>query len=246
MNLKGEEFSHMISEYDIAGIGRVSKESGLVPLSLSSDGFSQTGKNGIRSITATGDGKVEFIDNGECVLAYVKSAMGYPAYYPLPEARIKRPVKAVLMDLDGTSVRSEDFWMWIIQLSMADLLADPDFQLEDEDIPYISGHSVSEHLQYCIDKYCADLSLLDAWQFYRENTTRELSEISHGRGRQDAFPPAEGLADFLLELKGMGTCFNLAFFFIPFQARFGARSGKVILTDCETGAQSCNNILELP
>jgi len=33
----------------------------------------------------------------------------YPAFYPLRPARVERPVEAVLMDLDGTSVHSEQF-----------------------------------------------------------------------------------------------------------------------------------------
>ena len=33
--------------------------------------------------------------------------------------------------------------------------------LKKEDLPYVSGHSVSEHLQYCIDKYCPSKSLED-------------------------------------------------------------------------------------
>ena len=46
------------------------------------------------------------------------------------------------MDLDGTSVRSEEFWIWIIEKTTASLLDNPKFQLEDADIPFISGHSV--------------------------------------------------------------------------------------------------------
>ena len=34
-------------------------------------------------IKASGDGKVEFICFSDTILAYVKSAMGYPAYYPV-------------------------------------------------------------------------------------------------------------------------------------------------------------------
>ena len=48
--------------------------------------------------------------------------MGYPAYYPVEPVKVEKPVKAVLMDLDGTSVRSESFWIWIIQLTTASLL----------------------------------------------------------------------------------------------------------------------------
>ena len=57
------------------------------------------------------------------------SALGYPAYYPVHPVSLEKPVRAVLMDLDGTSVRSEDFWVGIIQQTTASLLGDPGFQL---------------------------------------------------------------------------------------------------------------------
>ncbi len=116
-------------------------------LEMCSDGRFVVGKDGVVSVTATGDRKVEFIAFENHAIAYVKSMMGYPAYYPVEPVRLDRPVKAVLMDLDGTSVRSEEFWMWIIQMSTASLLGDPNFELCDDDMPHVSGHSVSEHLQ---------------------------------------------------------------------------------------------------
>lgn len=195
--------------YTVSGIGKITPESGLIPRNICSDGIHESGKNGVLSITSTGDGKVEFIEKEEAVLAYVKSAMGYPAYYPLPSVKIEKPLKAVLMDLDGTTVRSEDFWMWIIQLTISDLLGHKNFQLEDSDIPYISGHSVSEHLQYCIDKYCPDKLIIDARKYYSENTKREMSEIIEGRGKKDAFTPVEGIKDFLLELKNTNVKIGL-------------------------------------
>jgi len=51
----------------------------------------------------------------------VKSAMGYPAYYPVHDVKIETPLKAVLMDLDGTTVHSEHFWIWIIEKTTASL-----------------------------------------------------------------------------------------------------------------------------
>ena len=199
----------MSFDYSVPGIGKITPESGLIPLKICSDGIHEPDKNGVLSVTSTGDGKVEFIDRDGTVLAYVKSAMGYPAYYPLPPAKIEKPLKAVLMDLDGTTVRSEDFWMWIIQLTISDLLGDKKFQLENSDVPYISGHSVSEHLQYCIDKYCPDKSIIDARMYYSENTRREMTEIGEGRGKKDAFTPVEGIKDFLLELKNRGVKIGL-------------------------------------
>jgi len=194
---------------DIPGIGPISKESGFVPLDSSSDGAFRPGREGVCSITATGDRKVEFIAFQDHALAYVKSAMGYPAYYPVHPVRIEKPVKAVLMDLDGTSVRSEEFWIWIIQMATASVLGDAGFELEEADLPYVSGHSVSEHLQYCIRKYCPDKTVEDARRFYFEHTHRELKAIMEGGGRAGAFTPTPGLKEFLLTLKEMGVKIGL-------------------------------------
>lgn len=166
-----------------------------------SDGRFRLGADGVVHICRTGDKKVEFVFFDSHVLAYVTSALGYPAYYPIDRVEIKRPTKAVLMDLDGTSVRSEEFWIWIIQLTIASLLDKPDFELCEEDLPYVSGHSVSEHLQYCIDKYCPGKTVEQARGYYFTHTHREMDEILKGRGRADAFVPTPGLKDFLHELK---------------------------------------------
>lgn len=173
------------------------------------DGRFFAGKDGAVSIFSTGDRKVEFIIFEDHTLAYVKSSMGYPAYYPIEQVKIEKPVKAVLMDLDGTSVRSESFWIWIIQQTIASLLDNPRFELEEADLPFVSGHSVSEHLQYGIRKYCPDKSLESARIFYFQHTHREMKEIMEGRGRTDAFTPVPGLKEFLYELKGMGIRIGL-------------------------------------
>lgn len=173
----------------------------LIPLSVTSNQDFSVSQNGVQAIHATGDGKVEFIQWADKTLAYVASGMGYPAYYPVHATRLDRPVKAVLMDLDGTSVRSESFWIWIIEQTTASLLDNPRFELEDADLPYVSGHSVSEHLQYCVTKYCPDKTVEAARNFYFEHTHREMAAILAGRGRADAFTPTPGLKDFLLALK---------------------------------------------
>ena len=159
------------------------------------------GENGVCHIQAPRDGKVEFVSWDDHTLACVKSSMGYPAYYPVHPVKIERPVKAVLMDLDGTSVHSEEFWIWIIQMTVCSLLEQTDFELEDTDFPHVSGHSVSEHLQYCILKYCPKKTVEEARKYYFEHTRHEMREIMEGRGRENAFTPAPGLKEFLLELK---------------------------------------------
>ncbi len=195
--------------FHIPALGTFDENSGLRLLEKCSDGVFAVGTNGVRGVYATGDGKVEFICFEDHTLCYVLSALGYPAYYPLKPVEAKGPVKAVLMDLDGTSVRSETFWIWIIEMTTASLLGDPDFKLSHEDEPFVSGHSVSEHLQYCIDKYCPGESLARARDFYFEHTHREMNEILEGRGKEGAFTPSEGLKEFLFALKDMGIKIGL-------------------------------------
>ena len=193
----------------IPDIGPAAPDAGLISLERSSDGRFQTGCDGVLAVLATGDGKVEFIAFARHTLACVNSTMGYPAYYPVYPVQPHLPVEAVLMDLDGTSVSSETFWVWIIQLTMAGLLANPRFELEEADLSYVVGHSVSEHLRYCLDKYCPAKTVEEARLAYFEHARREMGEIAAGRGRQDAFQPVEGLKEFLLALKGQGIKIGL-------------------------------------
>jgi beta-phosphoglucomutase len=173
------------------------------------DGLWRVGRDGVRRILLPRDRKVELIVFENRTLARVRAALGPQCYYPLPEDVYRGKARAVLMDLDGTSVRSERFWMWIIERSMAALMGSPGFALEAADEPMVSGHSVSEHLQYCIDKYCPGRSLDDARERYFSITRVEMAEIAAGRGRFDAFDPSPGLKEFLLELKGRGIRIGL-------------------------------------
>jgi beta-phosphoglucomutase-like phosphatase (HAD superfamily) len=194
----------------MADEGFFMREEGLIGIPEGGEGLFKVGRDGVERILATGDGKVDFIcrEDGK-VLAYVKSQMGYPAIYPLHPARIEKPIRAVLMDLDGTTVRSEDFWVRIIERTTARLLGNPRFELEEADLPYVSGHSVSEHLQHCIRKYCPEKTVEEARKYYFEITRREMAAILEGKGRVDAFVPTPGLKDFLLALKDRGIKIGL-------------------------------------
>lgn len=172
-----------------------------INLEKCSDNVFETGKMGVKAILTHTDHKVEYIQFENHILAYVKSSLNYPAYYPLYPVKIDKPIKAVLMDLDGTSVKSENFWIWIIQKSISSLMDKLTFELEEADLPFVSGHSVSEHLGYCVNKYCPDKTIEEAKEFYFEHTHFEMNEILKGRGKEDAFIPTEGLKDFLYELK---------------------------------------------
>ncbi|MBQ3426897.1 MAG: HAD family phosphatase [Clostridia bacterium] len=169
----------------------------------------ETDKDGVSRILTPDDKKIDIIEFGDKKLCYVKSALGYPALYPMHETYFEPKAEAILMDLDGTSVHSEAFWMWVIQETTARFLDKSDFKTESEDEPYISGHSVSEHLQYMIDKYAKGESLEKARRYYFDIVNYELSEILHGRGKQDAFTPAPGLKEFLMTVKGAGIKIGL-------------------------------------
>jgi len=191
----------------IPGIGRVPEglRGDFVRIDSAADGLFRAGQEGVVSIYTPLDRKVELIVYERKTLAYVRSAMGHPAIYPLEEARFEPPAEAVLMDLDGTSVRSERFWVWIIERTTARLLGNDRFELEPEDEPHVSGHSVSEHLRYCIAKYCPGKTVEEARGHYFDIVRTEMRSILEGRGRVDAFEPAPGLKEFLLELKGAGV-----------------------------------------
>ena len=199
-----------MSEMTLPGLGAIPDASGFVSLDACSDGRFRAGLDGVRRILTPADRRVEFIVFDDRTLAYVSSGLGYPAYYPVHPVALERPVRAVLMDLDGTTVRSEPFWVWMIEKATASLMGDASFRLEDEDLPFVSGFSVSEHLQYCIRKYCPDKAVEDARRHYFEHTHREMREILAGRGRADAFVPAPGVKEFLLRLKADGIKIGVA------------------------------------
>ena len=135
---------------------------------------------------------------------------GVTATYPFLPFTYQAPAKFVMMDLDGTSVQSEEFWIWLIEKTAGKLLKNPKFTLSAEDIPFVSGFSTIEHLEYCIKKYEIQATALEANCAYHEIAEYELKEILEGRGNVSAFRPREGLKDFLLELKARDIKIGLA------------------------------------
>jgi beta-phosphoglucomutase-like phosphatase (HAD superfamily) len=192
-----------MNDNNIPGLGfvRDAHRNDLLDLTEGGDGLWRVGTDGVRRIVTPLDKKTEWIAFDDKTLAYIKSALGYPAIYTLPEVTFTGPARAVLMDLDGTTVRSEGFWMRMIELTMAQLMKNRHFELEADDEPYISGHSVSEHLQYCIGKYCPKQQLEEARRIYYEITRYEMSEILTGRGPNRFFIPSPHLKEFLTALK---------------------------------------------
>lgn len=176
-------------------------EKELKPIPCTEDGLFSVDQNSAESIWTPHDRKAAFVVLKGQILCRVHSLAGYPAYYPMYPPNFQPPAKAVLMDLDGTSVRSERFWMWIIARTVARLRGEKEFRLEPEDEPFVSGHSVTEHLRYCLDKYASQYTLAEARDTYFAVARYEMREILDGRGKQDAFTPSPHLKEFLLTLK---------------------------------------------
>ena len=154
------------------------------------DGLFSSGNAGPAEIVKAPDGRSEFVKlpNGQALVTFPSSSV--PAYYPLRRYPYRPKAKAVLMDLDGTSIQSESCWVWIIESTVGEL-------------------SVSEPLRYCIDKYKLDATLEQARDIYYRLTRREMKEILEGRGKQDAYTVSPGLKEFLLTLKDQGIHIGL-------------------------------------
>lgn len=134
---------------------------------------------------------------------------GVKAKYALTPSCFEPKAKAVLMDLDGTSVMSEEFWIYLMELTVKTLMKNERFSFQEEDIPFVSGFTTLEHLQYCINKYGISTSISEANSVYHTIAEYELKEILEGRGNISAFKPRENLKEFLLELKVKGIKIGL-------------------------------------
>lgn len=152
---------------------------------------------------------VEFFTLENTVYCTIEQC-GVKASYPFFETNFKHPAKFVLMDLDGTTVKSEEFWIWLIEKTSQRLLNNSNFHLSEEDIPFVSGFSTMEHLDYCLKKYKIQSTLLQANKAYHEIAEYELNEIMQGRGNTQAFQPREGLKDFLYTIKEKDIKIGLA------------------------------------
>ena len=175
-------------------------------------GCKRVGEDGVTAIVTTRDRKVVLLCHEGHTLTYLPTAVGIPAYYPLHPAPLPERVRAVLMDLDGTSVHSESFWIYIIKRVTARLLDDAGFRFSEKDLPFVSGFSVSEHLAYTLRTYCGNVpgaTLARARQYYFEITEEEMAAILAGQGRKGAFTPSPWLKEFLLHLKARGVKIGL-------------------------------------
>ncbi len=162
----------------------------------------------MRELSGKKLGNVEFNEKDGKMYASVVNS-GVLAHYEIKDIKFKAPCEAILMDLDGTTLTSEEFWVLIIEETMRELIGDNEFALCEEDIPFVSGFTTADHLTYCINKYAPDKELNDAIAIYHKTTEHELGLIMKGEGHVEAFTPAQGLKEFLLGVKERGIKIGL-------------------------------------
>lgn len=83
-------------------------------------------------------------------------------------------------------------------------MRDRNFKREQEEEPFISGHSVSKHLKYMIDKYVKGASLEQARKYCFKIINYEMSEMMKNRGKKDAVMPVPHSKEFLTAVKDEG------------------------------------------
>lgn len=145
-------------------------------------------------------GNVSFEERSGRLFGKVQTC-GVSAEYEIREVELKKPVEAILMDLDGTTLTSEEFWVYIIEQTMRELSGNDKFSFCESDIPFVSGYTTLDHLNYAVNKYFPNADVKKGLEIYHAVSERELAKIMRGEGRTDAFKPTRGLKEFLLEIK---------------------------------------------
>lgn len=167
-----------------------------------------TGENGISFLAINKAHEFIFIGHGGEMEVVINSKAGiYPGFAILP-TQIESPLEGVLLDLDGTCVKSEAFWIQTILETtnrMRNRYGLPAIdQFTQEELPHVSGRTVPEHLMYCIQHYFPKASLLETQALYTEIAEEYMIKFNTGELDIDAFEPADGLKDLLLLLKQKG------------------------------------------
>ena len=119
---------------------------------------------------------IEFLQVGGETYGRVTDGASH-ALYPLCPTVFEKPARAVMTDLDGTTLSSEMFWVYVIECTMRELLGDKKFGLEEADLPFVCGYTTAEHLRYCIGKYAPGKSLAEANAIYHRAARRELDAV---------------------------------------------------------------------
>jgi len=201
----------------IPGIGVIEDTKAIIPLkscSIPGQGLLELGRDGITALARNRGGEFVFISRGDQTEVMLCSKMGVnPPRFALVPATLRAPLQAVLLDLDGTCVKSEPLWIAVI-LQVTNEMRErehlpPLESFQPEDTPHVSGRTVPEHLAYCRAKFFPHGGTDDARAIYDRITTSDdemeaIGTALRSKGRSP-YEPASGLKELLLKLRGRGV-----------------------------------------
>jgi len=198
----------------IPGIGVIEDTTAIVPLKsclIPGQGHLEVGRDGVTALARNRGGEFVFISRGDQTEVMLCSNMGVnPPRFALVPVTLRAPLQAVLLDLDGTCVKSEPLWIAVIlqvtneMRRREHLPALESFQ--PEDMPHVSGRTVPEHVAYCRTKFFPHGGTDDARAIYDRITTSDdemeaIGTALRSKGRSP-YEPATGLKELLLKLRG--------------------------------------------
>ncbi|MCF7861972.1 HAD family phosphatase [Candidatus Woesearchaeota archaeon] len=129
--------------------------------------------------------------------------------YPLLNSTIQKPVKAVMMDMDGSSTDTEKLVLVALRKMMAEAVGVANFDFKPEDMQHIMGDSTSNHISYLIKEYDLDPKKARNYEnTYYKNYHCSLHEIRDGKA-PGLVQPMPHLKEFLLYLKKNDTKIGL-------------------------------------
>lgn len=130
----------------------------------------------------------------------MNSSIGGTTTYAVPAPRRAPKATAILMDLDGTTIRSEPYWIELLERTMRSLLDDPGFRFDQGERSSVSGRTVAEHLAYATAQYSPAISLDQALRRYVELMRSSLEAGEHLNAK-----PVPGLVSLLTSAKERGV-----------------------------------------
>ena len=166
------------------------------------------GEHGVTFLAMNRTAEFFFTGRGHQMEVTINSRAGIFPTFPLPQAQMSKPIQGVLLDLDGTCIKSEAFWIRTIldttNIARERCGIEPLEGFLEKELPHISGRTVPEHLMYCIENYCPGFPLGALQEIYTRLAEEYIVKCNSGEDAFDAFEPAEGLKELLLALKEQG------------------------------------------
>ncbi|MFW5798379.1 MAG: HAD family hydrolase [Planctomycetota bacterium] len=128
---------------------------------------------------------------------------------PQVETDLSR-IRAVMMDMDGSSTDTEKQVLEAMRQMMADALGRESFVFLKEDYPHIIGDSTSNHVTYLVRRYGLEPDRRDEYiARYYHYYHAMLADIRDGKREDCLIEPMPMLGEFLVWARGQGLKLGL-------------------------------------